>query len=250
MPFFDAAYAIAPRSTRLLEAEPDLLGAAAARHPLATHELSLVRLPAGNWILDASHSRPALGFLVIDGLLIRRVALGSRRRAELLGAGDVVRPWDGAGNVVSLRSGVSWEAHAPTRLAVLDGAFVSAASAAPDVLAGLAVRAVERSHRLAVQLALVDVRHVDQRLIALFAHLGDRWGRMTGRGMHLPIRLTHELLAELIGANRPTVTTALGELERAGALERRADRTWVLHSAAGLGVARVRGVRRTHTAPQ
>ena len=41
--------------------------------------------------------------------------------------------------------------------------------------------------------------------------------------------LSHERLASLIGAHRPAVTTAMGELTRAGLVSRGADRMWVLH---------------------
>jgi CRP-like cAMP-binding protein len=81
---------------------------------------------------------------------------------------------------------------------------------------------------MAVQMAIGDTRRVDERLLALFAHLGDRWGRVTPDGIHVPVRLTHELIALLIGAQRPTVTTGLGELRRQGRLVKRPDRTWLL----------------------
>jgi CRP/FNR family cyclic AMP-dependent transcriptional regulator len=89
-------------------------------------------------------------------------------------------------------------------------------------------RTIRRSQRMALQLAIGDVRRVDERLLALFAHLGDRWGRVTPHGIHVPMRLTHELIGHLIGAQRPTVTTALGELRRDGRLVKRPDRTWLL----------------------
>jgi hypothetical protein len=41
--------------------------------------------------------------------------------------------------------------------------------------------------------------------------------------------LTHRLLAELIGARRPTVTTSLGQLERSGTLSRPGPDAWLLH---------------------
>jgi CRP/FNR family transcriptional regulator, cyclic AMP receptor protein len=48
----------------------------------------------------------------------------------------------------------------------------------------------------------------------------------------VPLTLSHRLLAELIGARRPTVTTALRTLERDGKLVRRDDATWLLTSDA------------------
>jgi Mn-dependent DtxR family transcriptional regulator len=36
----------------------------------------------------------------------------------------------------------------------------------------------------------------------------------------VPIRLTHEVLGEILGAQRPSVTTALGRLQEAGQVRR------------------------------
>ena len=45
----------------------------------------------------------------------------------------------------------------------------------------------------------------------------------------LPLPLTHRLLASMIGAHRPSVTTALGVLRERGLIDRRRDGTWILH---------------------
>jgi hypothetical protein len=44
------------------------------------------------------------------------------------------------------------------------------------------------------------------------------------------VRLTHVILSELIGARRPTVSGALGALERDGHISRNGA-AWVLHGA-------------------
>jgi len=44
--------------------------------------------------------------------------------------------------------------------------------------------------------------------------------------------LSHQRLADLVGAHRPSVTTAMGQLARAGALSRHKDGWWVLHGTA------------------
>jgi hypothetical protein len=161
-------------------------------------------------------------------MLARRIDLHGQQRAELLGAGDVIRPWETGEEFTSLAVTLRWDVVSPTRIAVLDDHFVSCCDGSPDVLGRLAVRGIQRSQRLATQLALAEIRHIDERLLALFTLLGDRFGRMTAKGVHLPVRMTHDLLAEIVGAKRPTVTTAVGELERRGALRRRDDRTWLV----------------------
>ncbi|MGO9907166.1 MAG: helix-turn-helix domain-containing protein [Solirubrobacteraceae bacterium] len=46
----------------------------------------------------------------------------------------------------------------------------------------------------------------------LFWHLADRWGRVRNGQTILPLRLTHSVLADLIAAQRPSVSTALSDL--------------------------------------
>jgi CRP/FNR family transcriptional regulator, cyclic AMP receptor protein len=230
MAFFEAAFAASERPLRLVEADPDLFAAVDA--PVAQRAVrelvtAVLRVPPGRWPVP-SDGEDGLGLLVLSGLLARTVAIAGQRRSELVGPGDLIRPWDAADELASLPTEITWDVLEPAKLAVLDDAFVRSACRLPGVLAALVARAVERSQRLAVQLAIGDVRRIDDRLLALFGQLGDRWGRVTPEGIHLPLRLTHELIAQLIGAKRPTVTTSLSELQRERRLVRRPDRTWLL----------------------
>ena len=67
--------------------------------------------------------------------------------------------------------------------------------------------------------------------MALFWHLAERWGRMTAEGVVMPLTLSHRLLGELVGARRPTVSAALGELAHEGRLVRRRSGDWLLVDA-------------------
>jgi DNA-binding transcriptional MocR family regulator len=78
-----------------------------------------------------------------------------------------------------------------------------------------------------VQLAICHLPRVEDRLLSLFWLLAESWGRVTSSGTALPLVLTHETLGALIGARRPTVTLALGELAERGAILRQ-GRTWLL----------------------
>ena len=51
---------------------------------------------------------------------------------------------------------------------------------------------------------------------------------MTSDGVAIPLTLSHRMLGQLVGARRPTVSTAIGELAERGELVRRADGTWLL----------------------
>jgi hypothetical protein len=65
-------------------------------------------------------------------------------------------------------------------------------------------------------------------LKALFWHLAERWGRVSGDGVIVPLALTHRILGQLVGARRPTVSTALSELAEREELTRRPDGSWLL----------------------
>ncbi len=62
---------------------------------------------------------------------------------------------------------------------------------------------------------LSSFHHVD-RLRSKLVQLAQDHGRVGRDGVRLDLRLTHDLLAEMIGSARETVTRALEELEREG----------------------------------
>ena len=97
----------------------------------------------------------------------------------------------------------------------------------PELARSLMARAIQRSQNLAVNMAIVHQARVDVRLHMLLWHLAARWGRVRSDGTVLRLRLTHTVLADLVAARRPTVTTALSELTRRG-LVRTDGETWVL----------------------
>ena len=137
--------------------------------------------------------------------------------AELLGTGDLLRPADIDGELtLPVSAEVEWTALAPLRIAVLDDVFLAAACRYPPVLARLMGRAVARAKALALHDAVTNLKHVETRLLVQFWHLAERWGRVGRDGVTLAMPLTHELLAKLVGAQRPTVTTALGRLAERG----------------------------------
>ena len=92
-------------------------------------------------------------------------------------------------------------------------------------------RGTRRAHHLAVALAIAHHQRVEDRLLLTLWHLAERWGRVHPDGIVLPLPLGHQRLADLVGAHRPTVTTALGDLARAGTVSRRDHGDWVLHGS-------------------
>ena len=98
----------------------------------------------------------------------------------------------------------------------------------PEVTAALLDRVSERSLRLATTQAISQLTGVDRRLKALLWHLAERWGRVSSDGVIVPLALTHRILGQLVGARRPTVSSALAELVTCGELTRRPDGSWLL----------------------
>lgn len=166
-----------------------------------------------------------IGLLVMKGMLIRRVGVDGRFGSELLGEGDLLRPWHGESSTLALTTG--WSVLTPTRLAILDESFVPNLGRYPELAGCLVARAIQRSRNLAIFMAIVHQARVDARLHMLLWHLAGRWGKVRSDGTVLPLRLTHTVLAELVAARRPTVTSALSELGRQG-LVRNEQGLWIL----------------------
>jgi len=91
-------------------------------------------------------------------------------------------------------------------------------------------RALDRSRRLAVLMAIVQQPRLDERLWMLFWELADRHGRVHRDGVHLELPLSHELISHLAAARRPSVSSALSRLAERGVL-RREGRSWVVSGA-------------------
>ena len=218
----------------IIDADPDLevLLDPAERKRVRREAVTRVRrLSPGKWMAlealepDVHHQ----GFLVIDGLLSREVEVLGRRCVELIGDADVLRPWgwDPAGSHVNAE--VGWVVLEPTRMAVLDHELVLRMNPWPQLGLELFSRGTRRAHSLAVALAISHHPRVDDRLLLTLWQIAERWGRVRPDGIAVSLSLSHERLATLVGAHRPAVTTAMGELVRAGAVSRAENRLWVLH---------------------
>jgi len=219
---------------RVFDHDPDLLAGVPADAAAQLRHQGLARklwIEPGTWeppVPVPERRAGCLGLLVLDGLLQRCVTVEGRECPELLGAGDVLRPWDSPGELSSVGLRSQFSALTPTTVAVLDARFARVACAWPSVTAALVGRGLQRSRALAAHLAIVHVRHAERRLQLLLWHLADRWGRVTPDGVLLPLPLTHELLAHLACLRRPTASTALQALTRAGELRRMPDGAWLL----------------------
>jgi CRP/FNR family transcriptional regulator, cyclic AMP receptor protein len=212
---------------RKLAASLDADAAAEATRRLVTPVATVAQ---GSWDPSTTIPDPSghLGLLVLDGLMTRGVQIEETSCAELVGPGDVLRPWEQLWLGAPIPYEVRWRALEPARLAVLNREFTGLTCRWPELVTALMSRAVVRAHALALSMAIGHMTKVQARLLALFWHLADRWGKVRPEGVVVPIRLTHEVIATLVGAQRPSVSTALKQLEREGLIVRAPD-AWVLH---------------------
>jgi hypothetical protein len=144
---------------------------------------------------------------------------------RLIGPGDVLSLDQPATS--SVVQPIGRQVVADTRLALLGHDFLLAARRWPGLVAALHVRAAEQAERVAAHVAICQLPRVGDRLLAMMWLLAESWGRVTPAGVVLPVALTHEALGELIGARRPTVSLALGELIDRGAVVRQ-QTGWLL----------------------
>jgi CRP/FNR family cyclic AMP-dependent transcriptional regulator len=218
---------------QILEADPGLAHAVpeSTRDDAAIFALALTRwLEPGEWhpALETGDGAGQLGLLVLEGFLVRQIHVVDRPPVELLGPGDLLHPWE-PDHTEPFVAGARWDVLEPTRIAVLDRRFAAVISRWPDLVAAVVARAIARSRSLLLNLAIGQLVGVDIRLLVQLWHIAERWGHPVPGGCLVPVHLTHQLLASLISAQRPTVTSALAGLAEQGRLSRRPDGLIVLH---------------------
>ena len=230
----------------MLAEDPELAEAIAPteRQGAIEHCLApVIILTRGRWSGQRKDLTPdGIGLLVLHGLLVRRVGVGGGYGAELLGQGDVLRPWQGEGAQSSLSRTTGWRVLEDARIAVLDRHAAARFARYPELTGRLVAKALERSRNLATAMAIAHHSRIEVRLHMLFWHLADRWGRVRRDGVLVPLRLTHAILADLVSARRPSVSTALAEMARQGLLER-AGTGWLLRGDPPGELLRVQPVR-------
>jgi CRP/FNR family transcriptional regulator, cyclic AMP receptor protein len=238
-------------SVRILEIDPEL----GLRVPAADIERARVELTArvtslrrGRWEVphdDEDHG--GLGFLMLEGLLARDILLAGRTATELLGEGDVLQPWVPTREEGLVRYHVYWHVLTPVKLAILDSGFARSLGDWPQVTGGLLERAIRRTLRMSIHQALLQLTPVETRLLVLFWYLAERWGHVTPDGISVRLHMSHEVLGQLVGSQRPSVTTALRRIDASGLIVRRADGTWLLRGSPPDELAEIHWQQRTAT---
>jgi CRP/FNR family cyclic AMP-dependent transcriptional regulator len=181
-----------------------------------------VILDKGDWTpgAESEAAQSGFGLLIIEGLVMRRVGAPLRHAAELLGPGDLLRPWQHDGEDVTLPFDVQFRVLERARFAILDKEFAERAAPFTQVALALLGRSMQRSRTLAVNVAIVHYPQVRNRLLLMLWHLADRWGRVTPDGVRIPLRLRHHMIADLIAVRRPSASAGLQQLIREGLVQR------------------------------
>jgi CRP-like cAMP-binding protein len=216
----------------VLDADPALAeGLSAEELALARRALVLPssRVDAEELVEPPPEAHGGVGLLIVDGAVMRHVELAERCCAEVLGPGDVLGP-AGAGAEL-LDAPITYRALHPTTLVALDARFGLVARRWPRLAVNLHERMVAQQTRGAVHAAIAQLPRVGQRIVAVLWHLAERWGRVTPEGVVVSLDLTHKVLGRLVGAQRPSVTLAVGELEADGDVSRTTDGQWLLRQA-------------------
>lgn len=215
---------------QLLRADPDL----AEHMPPQAREQATELLRARVFRVSKGPWRPpeidhgTTGLLVLGGLMVRTLRLGPVSSTELVGPSDIIRPWEHDLIPSVLPSLADWRVLHEARVALLDARVTALIGRWPELSATVSGRLLRRSRSLAFVMAAQHFVRVEDRLLATLWHIASMWGRVTPAGTLVPFRLTHEMLANIIGARRPTTTVAIRSLEERGSLTRDVNRCFVL----------------------
>lgn len=201
----------------ILDEDPDLAEAVPAGERRALRDALRARVISANpprWEPPEYDRERAFGLLVLDGLIGRRVRVGGGVATELLSCGDILRPWDEPLLWNLVPPELNWRVFNPARLAVLDERITAIIGTRPQLIVAFSGRLLRRARNVAYLMAVGHSRIVEDRLLATLWHLASSWGRVTPDGISIPYRLTHEVLGEIVGAARPSVTLAMQRLRQ------------------------------------
>jgi CRP-like cAMP-binding protein len=182
-----------------------------------------LRLEAGTTLLRTEV--PEARYLFVDdGLVVLRTALPTSTRRTITchaGGGALILPPSADEALVALT-----EAHVIPLTAETCDALVASPEVARLLLEGLEETLRQKQVALAAMARLHHVDRVREKLL----QLARDHGRVGRDGIRLDFPLTHDLLGEMTGSARETVTRALDELQREGFVVRN-GRSYSVHVA-------------------
>lgn len=179
--------------------------------------VNLVRVAPGPWkpARSLNDRDDIIALIVIEGVICRETAIGAAATLELICREDVLLP-----PVTDAGPEPSLTVLTPATLMVLSQRFIQTAARYPSLLTNLNRRLEAQRHRLAVQGLAVHLPRAEDRLLLILWQIAESCGRVTRDGIILPVSLSHDTLARLAAARRPTITLAFGKLEATGRITR------------------------------
>ena len=115
---------------------------------------------------------------MLDGVIARELIVADHVSAELLGPGDLIRPWQAAPRASCCPS-TPWSVLFAAPWPCSTAASRPRRRTTPRSPPRCSTASCERSLRLATTQAISQLTRVDRRLKALFWHLAERWGRVS-----------------------------------------------------------------------
>jgi CRP/FNR family transcriptional regulator, cyclic AMP receptor protein len=207
----------APAISFILDEDPELAQGLSPEDRSVASDLfraEVIDVTRPRWQPPELEPTTTYGLLVLDGLMGRRVRVGSAVATELLGSGDILRPWDEPTLWDMIPPELDWRVFRPSRLAVLDERITALIGRRRELVVTFSGRLLRRARSIAYLTAISHLTRVESKLIATLWHIASSWGRVTPEGVSVPFRLTHEVLGEILGAQRPSVTIAMQRLQQ------------------------------------
>jgi CRP/FNR family transcriptional regulator, cyclic AMP receptor protein len=218
------------QSIHLLREDPDLaehMDPAARSQAVEVIRARVFRVSKGSWE-PPEIDYGAIGLLLLEGLMVRTLVLGSVSSSEVVGPSDIIRPWENDLIPSVVPTLTSWRVLETVRVALLDRGVTAQIGRWPELASAVSGRLLRRARSLAYLMAAQHFVRAEDRLLATLWHLASMWGKVTPRGTVVPFRLTHEMLAGIVGARRPTITISIRSLTEQGRLARDEHRRYVL----------------------
>lgn len=209
---------------------PEILASVAAEDRLLAERALIVPLVSASGVdladVISTQIPGAFDFLIVDGVVLKETTLASRAALELLGRGDLLAPPLASGRQLQSRARSRYLAHGRVSLAAMEDHVRQAGRRWPGIADFLHDCLARQTHHASMHLAMLHLPRVEDRLIALFSDLAERFGRMTGHGIVIDLPLTHEILGGLVASRRPTVSLALQQLASDGKIARLDGDRW------------------------
>lgn len=205
-----------PERLPVLDMEPALarglpFDQVAAARAACTAPTATLEPPGWRTELLPLEHQDARHLLLVDGFVLQRRTHYGQRAVEVLGPGDVV----------ALRAGDHGRRPSPIRalgsstFAILDDRALRSAAPWPAIQQNLLTLALNRVAELTDTIALMHLSRLSERLHRVLWRLAIRWGEPVTSGRRLPFALNQQDMADLVGARRPSINAAIGELRDA-----------------------------------